>query len=59
MFPSIKKYEGPETDVYLEIVTRYKENEDPRGLYLSAEAISLLNELGAALDNDVVPDLES
>ncbi len=56
-FPGIKKYQGPETDIYLEVVTRYKENERPRGLYLSAESISLLSELGAALDNDAVLDL--
>src|SRR5205814_254174 len=25
-FPAIKKYQGSETDIYLEVVTRYKEN---------------------------------
>jgi len=28
----------------------YEEGEDPRGLCLSSETISLLNELGGALD---------
>jgi hypothetical protein len=36
------------------MVTRYREDEDPCGLYLSAETISLLGELGGALDNDAV-----
>lgn len=57
VFPSIKKHHGPGTDIYLEIVTYYSENELPRGLYISAETISLLTELGGALDNDIVEDL--
>jgi|GEM_PF-2284439 len=55
--PAIKKHRGAEADIYLEVVTYCEEDERPRGLYLSAESISLLNELGAALDNDVVPEV--
>ena len=54
IFPIIKNYEGPDADVYLEIVTQYEEGEEPQGLYLSAETIRLLSEMGGALDNDVV-----
>ena len=54
IFPIIREHSGPDTDIYLEIVTQYDENEDPHGLYLSAETIQLLSELGGALDNDVV-----
>jgi len=54
IFPLIRKHSGPDTDIYLEIVTQYDENEDPHGLYLSAETVQLLSELGGALDNDVV-----
>jgi uncharacterized protein DUF4279 len=53
IFPLIRKYSGPMTDIYLEIITRYGEKEDPLGLYLSAETISLLGKLGASLDCDV------
>jgi len=53
MFPVAQKYKGPETDVYLEIVTHYGKNEDVRGLYLSSATVGLLSELGGALDNDV------
>jgi hypothetical protein len=55
IFPIIRKYEGPETDVYLEIVTQYEEGEGPWGLYLSAETVLLLSEMGGALDVDAVP----
>ncbi len=54
VFPIIRKHRGPRTGITLQIVTRYKQGEDPRGLYLSAETISLINELGAGLDNDAV-----
>jgi hypothetical protein len=54
MFPIIKKHQGPETDIYLEVVTQYEEGEEPRGLYLSAETVQLLSEMGGSLDNDVV-----
>jgi hypothetical protein len=53
-FPFIRKQKGPDCVAYLQLVTEYNENEGPRGLYLSDEVIGLLNELGAALDNDVV-----
>jgi hypothetical protein len=53
IFPIIKRHQGPKTDIYLEIVTRYEEGEEPRGLYISAETVSLLSEMGGALDNDV------
>ena len=52
IFPIIRKHEGPETDIYLEVVTRYEEGEEPWGLYLSAETVLLLSELGGALDVD-------
>ena len=54
IFPAIKKCQGPEADIYLEIVTQYDRGDDPRGLYLSSETIKLLSEMGAALDNDVI-----
>jgi hypothetical protein len=54
-FADIKKYRGPEADTYLELVSHHQENEEPRGS-LSPETISLLSELGAALDNDCVYD---
>jgi len=41
-------------DIYLELVTRFEPGEDPGGLFLSAETIQLLNEMGAAFDHDVV-----
>ena len=53
IFPIIKRHQGPETDVYLEVVTRYERGEEPRGLYLSAETVLLLSEVGGAFDNDV------
>jgi hypothetical protein len=53
IFPIIKRHEGPETDIYLEVVTQYEKGDAPEGLYLSAETILLLSEMGAALDNDV------
>jgi hypothetical protein len=55
IFPIIRKHEGPETDVYLEIVMQYEEGEEPWGLYLSAETVWLLSEMGGALDVDAVP----
>lgn len=53
IFPTLKRHAGPEADVYLEVVTRYQEGEEPRGLYLSAETIELIGEMGGAFDNDV------
>ena len=53
MFPVAQKYKGPETEIYLEVVTHYDKGEEPRGFYLSPATISLLTELGGALDNDV------
>jgi len=49
-FPMIKRHDGPETDIYLEVATQYQEGDAPEGLYLSAETILLLSEMGAALD---------
>ena len=49
-FSAIRAHCNGDTDAYLELITKYEPNEDPRGLFLSAETISLL---GAALDNDV------
>jgi hypothetical protein len=53
ILPIIKRHQGPETDIYLEVVTQYEKGEEPRGLYLSAETIQLLSEMGGAFDNDV------
>jgi hypothetical protein len=53
IFPIIKKNDA-ETDIYLEVVTQYDEGEEPQGLYLSAETVQLLSEMGGALDNDVI-----
>jgi hypothetical protein len=52
ILPVIRKYEA-EADIYLEVVTQYEKGDDVRGLFLSAETILLLSELGGALDNDV------
>jgi hypothetical protein len=53
IFPIIKRWLGPETDVYLEVITQYEKGEEPCGLYLSAETVLLLSEIGGAFDNDV------
>lgn len=53
IFPIIKRNQA-ETDIYLEVITHYDEGEEPQGLYLSAETVQLLSEMGGALDNDVV-----
>jgi hypothetical protein len=50
----IKKYQGPATEVILEVVTHYRQKEGSPGLYLSAESISLLSEVGGSLDHDAV-----
>ncbi len=55
IFPTIKRHEGPETDIYLEVVMRYEEGEEPWGLYLSAETVLLLSQMGGSLDVDAVP----
>jgi hypothetical protein len=54
IFPMINKYQGPQTATTLQLVTQYDKGDDRRGFHLSAETISLLNELGAAFDSDVV-----
>jgi len=53
IFPVIKRNQT-KTDIYLEVVTQYDKGEEPQGLYLSSETVQLLNEMGGALDNDVV-----
>ena len=53
IFPILKRNQE-KTDIYLEVVSWYDEGEEPQGLYLSSETVQLLNEMGAALDNDVV-----
>jgi hypothetical protein len=53
IFPILKRHRGAETDIYLEAVTQYEKGEEPRGLYLSAETVLLLSEMGGAFDNDV------
>jgi hypothetical protein len=45
---------GIEVDIYLELVRHYEEGEEPQGLYLSAETVSLQSQIVAALDTDVV-----
>ena len=35
---------------------QYEKGEEPRGLYLSAETVLLLSEMGGAFDNDVCSD---
>jgi len=52
-FPSIRSLKKPTTEVYLEVVTSYAPEESPPGLYISAETVGLLGELGASIDNDV------
>ena len=52
IFPIIRKYK--ETDIYLEVVMQYEEGEEPWGLYMSVETITLLGEMGGALDVDAV-----
>ena len=54
IFPVIAKH-AADVDIYLEIVARYSENDEPRGLCLSAETVLLISELGGAVDIDVVP----
>lgn len=56
LFPIIKRWQGTETDVYLQVVTQYERGEEPRGLYLSAETVLLLSEMGGAFDDDVNSD---
>jgi hypothetical protein len=56
-FTSINEYRGLDSDLYLELVTFYREGDEPAGLYLSAETIKLLGELGADFDNDAVHDI--
>lgn len=56
IFPIIKKHQN-EVDSYLEVVTYYDEGEESSGLYLSAETIQLLGEMGGSLDHDVVREL--
>lgn len=53
IFPIIRSYMGNDVSIYFEVVMQHKPNDKPVGLFLSAETISLLNELGAALSNDV------
>jgi hypothetical protein len=55
ILPAIRKYEGPETDTYLEVAMRYEEGEEPWGLFVSGETVTLLSEMGGALDVDAVP----
>jgi hypothetical protein len=54
ILPIVRKHHGPGTDIYLEVVTQYEGGEEPQGLYLSAETVQLLGEMGGAFDNDVV-----
>ena len=53
IFPMINKHRDSELDVYLEIITKYEDGEDPHGLFLSDKTIALLAELGGAVDHDV------
>jgi hypothetical protein len=54
IFPAISKHDA-DVDIYVEIVARYSKNEEPRGMFLSAETVQLIGELGAAVDIDIVP----
>jgi hypothetical protein len=56
IFPIIRRFE--ETDIYLEVVMQYKEGEEPWGLHLSAETVTLLSEMGGDLDVDAVTPVE-
>jgi hypothetical protein len=58
-FAAIKRRRENGADIYLELVTYYRENEQPAGFYLSAGTVALLNELGAALDHDAVLDVKN
>jgi hypothetical protein len=58
-FPAIAKHKGDGVDIYVEIVMRYSDREDPRGLCLSPDTVSLIGELGGALDIDFVPLVET
>jgi hypothetical protein len=49
----IKRVSDLGADVYLEVVTQYGQGESPRGLFLSAETVLLLSEMGGAFDHDV------
>jgi hypothetical protein len=53
IFPMIKRVSDLGADVYLEVVTQYDQGESPRGLFLSAETVLLLSEMGGAFDHDV------
>jgi Domain of unknown function (DUF4279) len=53
IFPAIREHPEEEADIYLQMVTEYNRGEEPQEISLSRETISLLSELGAALDNDV------
>ena len=57
LLAALKRHKEPETEVILEVVTRYRPNEGSPGLYLSAESISLLSEFGGSLDHDAVPEV--
>lgn len=56
-FPVIKAHKDAGEDVYVELVTYYQEGEQPAGLFLSAETIARIGEIGADLDNDAVLDM--
>ncbi|HLJ85385.1 MAG TPA: hypothetical protein VKZ53_01100 [Candidatus Angelobacter sp.] len=56
LVPCLKERTGTDIDVVLEIVTQYREHEGGPGIYLSREAITMLSELGGAMDHDIVPD---
>jgi hypothetical protein len=57
IFPIIKSYMGNDVSIYLEVVMKYAPDDKPVGLFLSVETISLLSELGAALSNDIEPQM--
>lgn len=57
LFPAIKAHKDAGDDVYVELVTYYREGEQPAGLFLTAETIARIGEIGADFDNDTVPDI--
>ena len=59
IFPIIKSYASDDVSIYFEVVMEPETDDKPIGLFLSAETISLLDELGAELSNDIEPQMTS
>jgi hypothetical protein len=52
--PILSEFCGQEVDVYLEVVTEYSKANNPAAFTCPEKRISLLSEVGGALDNHVV-----